>query len=140
VIKSIARPWSIYVGVLAVLALAERVVAPEARGADRLLGIAINWVAFVGLMVAAVHSVRAARRAAERDRRGLGVGTVVTGGFIGPLVATIVVTMMARNVDGAMWMLASPLLSVVIVLVTLAVTAVTELRRRAGASMTGRGG
>ena len=123
-------PWLIHVAVLAAISAVERSASPEATAEDRVLDITINGVALAGLVVAAVWSVTALRHGRHPARRGALLALVLAGGFIGPLLATVVVTAIAHDVDGSTWMLFSPALGLLFVAASLLVMVRVETRRR----------
>ncbi len=126
----ISLPWLVYVAVLTIISVAERRATPEAVGMDWILDATINWVSLIGLIAAAAWSGFAMRDGHRSTHRGALLAFVVAGGFIGPLLATIVVTAIAHDVDGSQWMLFSPVLGLLVVVLTLFILWALEMRRR----------
>ena len=98
-----ALPWIIYSFVLAFLALSERLATPEGVGADRLIDVALNLFAFAGMLAAGLWSTTAAKQGYRSPS--IVLFSILAGGFLGPLFATIIVTTIAHDVDGGMWMM-----------------------------------
>jgi hypothetical protein len=81
--------------------------------------IGVNLLAAVGLVLAVRASVLALRRG-EVPRHRIGLrGTVYGAGFAGPMLATVMLTWASRDIDGAQWMLFSPVMGVLLVGVAL---------------------
>ena len=134
---AIALPWLIYIAVLAILSVVERLAVPEAKGADRIIDVTLNLAAFIGLIVSAALSVAAMRHRLPGASRGALLTNVLAGGVGWPLLATVVVTNIAHDVDGASWMLFAPGVGLLFVLVSLLVMAAIEVRRRRRAGQAG---
>ena len=103
---------------------------PEGVGVDSVIDAMINWVAFLGLLGTAAWSVGSVWAQWESPRRGRLAVRLIASGFFGPLLATVAVTVIGQDVDGAMWMIISPGLGLVLVVLGLAVVAVTHRNKR----------
>jgi hypothetical protein len=133
VVLATASPWLVYIATLAGLSLVERSAFPESVAADGRLDSVLNWVALVGLVVAAGLSVAAMPRGQGTTPRGGHLACVLAASFIGPLLGTVVVTALAQDVDGGGWMLLSPVLGLGCAGFLLFARAGVEAWRRRGA-------
>ena len=123
----VARPWTTYVVGMAVLSLPDRLVSP---GVSRFLDPAIAWGGLIGLVAAALVSVVSARRNARASEQPVPVVRLLLAGFFAPALATLAVTGITRNVDGSMWMIFSPVLGTICVVLALVVSAVVAAVRK----------
>ena len=126
--RAAVLPWIIYLFVLAVLGLAERLATPEGDRADLFLDVVLNLVAFVGIFIAGRWSIAAARQGYRSPN--VVLVSILAGGFLGPLFAAIMLTAIVQDMDGGMWMMFAPLIGFLYVTVGLCVAAVINEKRQ----------
>ena len=126
--RAAVLPWIIYLFVLAVLGLAERLATPEGDRADLVLDVVLNLVAFVGIFIAGRWSIAAARQGYRSPN--VVLVSILAGGFLGPLFAVIMLTAIVQDVDGGMWMIFAPFIGLLYVTVGLCVAAVINEKRQ----------
>ena len=124
---SIELAWLMYVVFIGTLSLLERLVTPEAAGFDRILDAALNLGSLLGLVALAAWSFVWFRAGPETARRAR-AGRAVLGGVLGPLLGVTLVTNLAHDVDGSTWMLAAPVLGLLLVIAALFAAAMVEPR------------
>ena len=124
---SIELAWLTYVVFIGTLSFLERLGTPEAAGLARVVDAALNLVSLLGLVALAARSFVWFRAGPETARRAR-AGRAMLGGFLGPLLGVTLVTHMAHDVDGSTWMLAAPVLGLILVIAALFVAALVESR------------
>ena len=123
----VEAPWLIYLVAVAALSFAERLVTPEARGADLVLDKTILIVAGLGVFVAWAFSMKLARQSRTRYPALLTARLAVEC-FLGPPLGLVTVTAIAWDVDGGRALFVLPLIGFILPLITLP-RMMTKLRR-----------
>lgn len=116
-VRGIVRPWLFAAVIAAALGAFDNVISHRPTNAAYDLGV--NLLAAAGLILAARASVLAVRRGETPRYRIPLRGAVYGAGFIGPMLATVMLTWASRDIDGSSWMLFSPVMGVFLVAVGL---------------------
>lgn len=109
----VAAPWVYLCAGTSILSLIERLVTPETRALDGLVDGLLSWGLLLGIVVATWMSAERARDEA-RPPASVGWGAVILLAFLGSLMAAGILTLVAHDVDGASWVVFSPLLGLVV--------------------------